>query len=165
MITYSFAFGKFNEEFLLVARAQERWGKHFYLFCFSVFSFGPATRKNRWGFPAGGPHSNPSLMLGMRTGQEKGIFVYPVVPDEIGILRGPPAHRAEGGASEQSNPSQFSKCLNWSGCRELNPVYMHPMHVYCRYTTARTQDAYFVLNSAHREERALFSPGCARIAN
>ena len=25
----------------------------------------------------------------------------------------------------------------WSGCRELNPVYMHPMHAYYRYTTAR----------------------------
>ncbi len=26
-----------------------------------------------------------------------------------------------------------------SGCRELNPVYMHPMHAYYRYTTARTE--------------------------
>jgi len=25
----------------------------------------------------------------------------------------------------------------WSECRELNPVYMHPMHAYCRYTTLR----------------------------
>src|SRR3989344_5544550 len=24
-----------------------------------------------------------------------------------------------------------------SGRRESNPAYMHPMHVYCRYTTAR----------------------------
>ena len=27
----------------------------------------------------------------------------------------------------------------WSGCRELNPVYMHPMHAYYRYTTARSK--------------------------
>ena len=25
----------------------------------------------------------------------------------------------------------------WSGCRESNPVYMHPMHAYYHYTTAR----------------------------
>ncbi len=24
-----------------------------------------------------------------------------------------------------------------SGCRESNPAYVHPMHAYCRYTTAR----------------------------
>jgi len=35
------------------------------------------------------------------------------------------ARPAEGGASEQSNPFQFSKCLCWSGCGELNPGYMH----------------------------------------
>ena len=27
----------------------------------------------------------------------------------------------------------------WSGRRESNPVYMHPMHAYYRYTTARVQ--------------------------
>src|SRR3989338_3242202 len=27
--------------------------------------------------------------------------------------------------------------LSFSGCRELNPVYMHPMHAYYRYTTPR----------------------------
>lgn len=27
--------------------------------------------------------------------------------------------------------------FNWSGCRELNPGRMHPMHVYYRYITAR----------------------------
>src|SRR3954468_7185094 len=29
--------------------------------------------------------------------------------------------------------------LLMSGCRESNPVYMHPMHAYYRYTTARCQ--------------------------
>ena len=29
---------------------------------------------------------------------------------------------------------------SWSGRRESNPVYMHPMHVYCRYTTARNEE-------------------------
>ncbi len=31
-----------------------------------------------------------------------------------------------------------------SGCRESNPVYMHPMHAYYRYTTARFRIQYFV---------------------
>ena len=44
---------------------------------------------------------------------------------------------AEGGASEQPNAPQFSKCLNWSGCWESNPVYMLPKQAYHQYTTAR----------------------------
>ena len=36
------------------------------------------------------------------------------------------ARPAEGGASEQSNPSQFSKCLCWSETRELNPAPLVP---------------------------------------
>ena len=47
------------------------------------------------------------------------------------------ARPAEGGASEQSSCPEKTLSFDWSGCRELNPVYMHPMHVYCRYTTAR----------------------------
>ncbi|MBU1663194.1 hypothetical protein KKE87_03695, partial [Patescibacteria group bacterium] len=31
------------------------------------------------------------------------------------------ARPAEGEASEQQNTSEFSKCLNWSGCRDSNP--------------------------------------------
>ena len=41
-----------------------------------------------------------------------------------------------------------------SGRRESNPVYMHPMHAYCRYTTARLSMKPFVgppgLNRARR---------------
>ena len=44
---------------------------------------------------------------------------------------------AEGGASEQQNNPDFEKSLSWSGCRELDPVYIHPMDAYYRYTTAR----------------------------
>ena len=29
--------------------------------------------------------------------------------------------------------------LYMSGCRESNPAYVHPMHAYCRYTTARVR--------------------------
>ena len=36
------------------------------------------------------------------------------------------ARPAESGASEQSNSSEFSKCLTWSGCRESNSNYTHP---------------------------------------
>ena len=41
-------------------------------------------------------------------------------------------------ASEQQNASEFSKCLNWSGCRELNPGLTHPKGKYCRCTTPRS---------------------------
>ena len=44
---------------------------------------------------------------------------------------------AEGGASEQPNAPQFSKCLDWSGCRESNSDYMFPKHAYYHYTTPR----------------------------
>ena len=44
---------------------------------------------------------------------------------------------AEGGASEQTNAPQFSKCLTWSGCPELNRNPTHPKGKYCRYTTPR----------------------------
>ena len=44
---------------------------------------------------------------------------------------------AAGGASEQTNCPQNSQCLDWSGCPELNRDYMHPMHAYYHYTTAR----------------------------
>jgi hypothetical protein len=33
---------------------------------------------------------------------------------------------AAGGASEQTNCPQNSQCLEWSGCRELNPVPLGP---------------------------------------
>ena len=38
---------------------------------------------------------------------------------------------------EQPIASEFEKSLTWSGCRELDPVYIHPMDAYYRYTTAR----------------------------
>ena len=59
---------------------------------------------------------------------------YDLIPKYRGFCE---ASHAEGGASEQSNPSKFSKCLDWSGCWESNPVYMFPKHTYYRYTTAR----------------------------
>ena len=36
------------------------------------------------------------------------------------------ARPAAGGAGEQQNASEFSKCLIWSGCRDLNPDYRLP---------------------------------------
>ena len=36
------------------------------------------------------------------------------------------ARPAEGGASEQQNASEFSKCLDWSERRELNPDHRTP---------------------------------------
>ena len=36
------------------------------------------------------------------------------------------ARPAEGGASEQSNAPQFSKCLNWSGCSDSNRGPLRP---------------------------------------
>jgi len=47
------------------------------------------------------------------------------------------ARPAEGGASEQTLSPENLKCLDWSGCRESNSVYTHPMGMYYRYTTAR----------------------------
>ncbi len=45
--------------------------------------------------------------------------------------------------------------VEWSGCRESNPVYMHPMHAYYRYTTARLK----------RDREPLYLPGsiCATV--
>jgi hypothetical protein len=43
-----------------------------------------------------------------------------------------------------------------SGCWELNPVYIHPMDAYCRYTTARSEGVY-------RSSKLLYMtecPGC-----
>ena len=61
-------------------------------------------------------------------------FVFGKLKGSSTLLR---VHWNGGGASEQQNNPDFEKSLTWSGCRELNPVYMHPMHAYCRYTTAR----------------------------
>ena len=51
-----------------------------------------------------------------------------------------------GRASQQNDPD-FEKSLTWSGCRELNPVYMHPMHAYYRYTTARRPASFRFMES------------------
>ena len=39
--------------------------------------------------------------------------------------------------SHEATSSENLTCLEWSGCWELNPVYVLPKHVYYRYTTAR----------------------------
>ena len=44
---------------------------------------------------------------------------------------------AAGGASEQTNASEFEKSLSWSGRRESNPGYKTPSLAYCHYTTPR----------------------------
>ena len=49
-------------------------------------------------------------------------------------IRNSAAAESEGG---QQNAPDFEKSLSWSGCRELDPVYIHPMDAYYRYTTAR----------------------------
>ena len=38
---------------------------------------------------------------------------------------------------EQQNASEFSKCLNWSGCWESNPGRTLPKRAYYHYTTPR----------------------------
>ena len=51
------------------------------------------------------------------------------------------ARPAEGGASEQTLSPENLKCLDWSGCGELNSVFAHPKRAYCRYTTPRLRRA------------------------
>ena len=54
-------------------------------------------------------------------------------------------HANEGEDRESENGEEITKSKSpryegfyfWSGRRESNPAFMHPMHVYCRYTTAR----------------------------
>ena len=41
------------------------------------------------------------------------------------------------GRSSEATSSENLTCLEWSGCRELNPVFTHPKRAYYRYTTAR----------------------------
>ena len=50
----------------------------------------------------------------------------------------------------QARSTSFSSGF-WSGCRESDPVYMHPMHAYYRYTTARPKSRkslvlFFIIN-------------------
>ena len=41
------------------------------------------------------------------------------------------------GRSPEATSSKNLTCLEWSGCRELNPVYTHPKRAYYRHTPAR----------------------------
>ncbi len=45
----------------------------------------------------------------------------------------------------------------WSGCRESNPAYMHPMHAYCRYTTPRPKNLKAGALWCYAQHRARFA--------
>ena len=48
------------------------------------------------------------------------------------------ANRSADERSEEATSHQNLQSFNWSGCRESNSDYMHPMHAYYHYTTSRT---------------------------
>ena len=60
-------------------------------------------------------------------------------PWRFAALRLAQSGDAEGRSPEaiSLSPSKNLTCLEWSGCRELDPVFTHPKRAYYRYTTAR----------------------------
>ena len=61
--------------------------------------------------------------------------LFDLIPKQKGFCEARPA---EGGASEQTLSLENLTCLEWSGCRESDPVLTHPKGKYCRCTTARS---------------------------
>ena len=72
-------------------------------------------------------------------------FVRPFdfVPKYKGICERSPA---AGWASEPTNSSQNSQCLDWSGCGESNPGHKTPSLAYYHYTTSRFYIAYSIIS-------------------
>ena len=100
-----------------------------------AFSFCRAKRGNQSGFRSKKVRALFSNCDQLRHFENSEAVCCSLAPPEF-IPHGE-ARPAEGGASEQTLSPENLKCLDWSGCRELNPGHLLPKQAYYRYTTAR----------------------------
>ncbi|KKT92960.1 MAG: hypothetical protein UW94_C0011G0072 [Parcubacteria group bacterium GW2011_GWA2_45_14] len=138
MVTYLSAFGKLKGSSTLLP-AHGKGGAKATILSF-LYSVPPSARKKFWPSP-------PPLKLwraGIQAGEKKGVGgkEFRHARAEVKRFR----RLALSQTSKQNNfqilfkkqkQTSTKECLNWSGCRESNPGYTHPMGTYYLYTTPR----------------------------